>query len=272
MPKHDTPPSPAALSSLASKPSAQIRAVVFDAFGTLFDVHSITSLAERLYPGHGAALSTLWRDKQIEYTRLVAMGDMGADAHKSSTDAAGQKTETLHYRPFSQITLAALRYSCARLKLDLGAQAESEFMQAYFRLTAFPETKAVLRALQDLKFPIAILSNGEPALLAALVKNAGMDGIFDHLLSADSVQSYKTSASVYALGPAALGFDAEQILFVSSNGWDALGAGWFGYSTFWCNRAQWPSETLDAGQADYTGADLRALIPLLSAQPRAHPT
>lgn len=207
-------------------------AVLFDAYGTLFDVYSVAALAEQLFPGQGKAISLLWRDKQIEYTRLV------------TTSANAQGQIGAHYQPFWQITLAALRYACAALKLDLSDAAQDELMNQYRALAAFPENKATLRNLKSRGVPTGILSNGDPEMLGVAVRSAGLAEFLDHVISADAVRLYKTHPQVYALGPQTLGLPAKDILFVSSNAWDALGAGWFGYQTLWINRAGLPFEAL----------------------------
>jgi 2-haloacid dehalogenase len=209
------------------------KAVLFDAYGTLFDVYSVGMLAEQLFPGQGAAIATLWRDKQIEYTRLLI-----------SSTTAGGSTNAPFYKPFWEVTRDALRYACARLGLTLSADAQERLMNQYRALSAFPENKAVLQALQRAGIPTGILSNGDPAMLNVAISSAGLNGLLNHVLSADTVKQYKTHPSVYALGPQALGMAAHDIVFVSSNGWDALGATWYGFQTLWLNRQHLPFETL----------------------------
>ena len=219
-----------------------LRAVLFDAYGTLFDVYSVGELAEQLFPGHGDALGVLWRDKQIEYTRLVTTSDGGK-----------------HYQPFWDLTRAALRYACKRLSLDLSADREERLMTQYLQLTAFPENKEVLAALKAKGITAGILSNGDPQMLGSVVRSAGLDGLLDHQLSIDSVRKYKTHPDAYALGPQALGVPAAQILFVSCNAWDALGATWYGYHTLWINRYRLPFEELGV-QPSRTGSNLRDVL------------
>ena len=217
------------------------RAVLFDAYGTLFDVYSVALLAEQLFPGQGEKLAVLWRDKQIDYTRLASMS--GSD----------------HYRPFWELTRAGLRYAALRLGLALDAAAEERLMNQYHHLSSFPENKAVLQALKARGVPAGILSNGDPQMLAVAVKSAGLDGLLDPLLSVHEVRRYKPDPAVYALGPAALKLPARDILFVSSNGWDAIGATWFGYTTLWVNRAGLPPEQLDT-EPSRSGSSLRAVL------------
>jgi 2-haloacid dehalogenase len=201
-----------------------LQAIIFDAYGTLFDVYSIGALAERLFPGRGAALAELWRDKQIEYTRLRTLSNT--------------------YKPFWEVTQDALVFTCRKLGLDLGLDAQTQLMGQYAKLQAFPENLGVLQALKARGLKLAILSNGNPDMLNAAVQAAGMQGLFTQVLSVDSVQKFKTAPEAYQLGPDVLGVAARDSLFVSSNCWDVCGAAWFGYRTFWVNRANAPVEEL----------------------------
>ncbi|HSV70866.1 MAG TPA: haloacid dehalogenase type II [Methylibium sp.] len=216
-----------------------VQAVLFDAYGTLFDVYSVGLLAEQLFPGRGDALSLLWRDKQIDYTRLVSMSG--------------------RYQPFWELTRAGLRYAAAKLKLDLTPERETQLLNQYRHLSAFPENKPVLQALKARGVPTGILSNGDPQMLGISVRSAGLDGLLDHVISVDVVQRYKTDPAAYALGPRALGKPAKQILFVSSNGWDALGATWYGYTTLWVNRGGQPPEAFDTAPTR-AGTSLRDVL------------
>ena len=222
-----------------------VRAVLFDAYGTLFDVYSVGALAEQLFPGNGQALSLLWRDKQIEYTRLVTTSNDGA-----------------HYQPFWDLTRAGLRYACQRLGLDLTPECEQQLMNQYRHLSAFPENREVLQALKDRGIVTGILSNGDPAMLDVAVKSAGLEGLLDHVISVDSIRKYKTHPAAYALGEQATGLTAQQIGFVSCNSWDALAATWFGYRTLWVNRYQLPFETLGTAPT-CSGSSLRDVLTLL---------
>ena len=224
---------------------AQPQAVLFDAYGTLFDVYSVGLTAERLFPGHGNALAQLWRDKQIEYTRLVSMGDPG-----------GRR-----YQPFWTITGAALRVAAARLGLTLSAADEQRLLGEYRHLSAYPENHAVLGELKARGVPVGILSNGDPAMLDVAVKSAGLDTLLDHVISVDTLRCYKPDPRVYAHGLATLQrarpkLSARQVLFVSSNAWDAIGATWFGFTTLWVNRSGQPPEQLDT-EPTRIGTNLR---------------
>ena len=231
-------------SKTMTNPPAAIQAVLFDAYGTLFDVYSVGLAAEQLFPGRGQALSVMWRDKQIEYTHLVSTSSHGA-----------------HYQPFWELTRAALRYACKRLGLDLGVEGENKLMNQYRHLSAFPENTEVLRALKSRGIVTGILSNGDPAMLAAAVDSAGLRDLLDHVISVDAIRKYKTHPDAYALGPLATGLPPEQIAFVSCNSWDALAATWFGYQTLWVNRYQLPFEELGT-QPLSTGNSLRDVLAL----------
>ena len=215
------------------------KAVLFDAYGTLFDVYSVGLLAEQLFPGHGERLALLWRDKQIDYTRLVSMSG--------------------RYRPFWELTRAGLRFAALRLALDLDAVAEERLMNQYRHLSAFPENREVLAELKARAIPAGILSNGDPEMLGVAVKSAGFSGLLKHVLSVHGLQRYKTDPATYALAAAAFALPAKDILFVSSNCWDAIGATWYGYTTLWVNRAGAPLEQLDT-EPTRTGRSLRDVL------------
>jgi 2-haloacid dehalogenase len=215
------------------------KAVLFDAYGTLFDVYSVAHVAEQLFPGRGEKLALLWRDKQIEYTRLLTMSG--------------------RYQPFWHITCASLRYAAQRFELPLDAAGEKQLLNQYRHLSAFPENLAVLTELRKRGIPRGILSNGDPAMLAVAVKSAGFKDLLDHVLSVDTVKRFKTDPAAYGLGPQALGLPAKDILFVSSNCWDAVGATWYGYTTLWVNRQGAPLDQLDTVPTR-TGASLREVL------------
>jgi 2-haloacid dehalogenase len=213
------------LATMRSTPPAAVKAVLFDAYGTLFDVYSVALLAEQLFPGRGEALSRLWRDKQIEYTRLLTMSG--------------------RYRPFWELTRAGLRFAALSLGLELAADAEDRLMNQYRHLSAFPENKGVLQALRERGVRAGILSNGDPEMLQVAIRSAGLSELIDPVLSVHAVKRYKTDRAAYAMGPEALQLAPKQILFVSSNGWDAIGATWYGFTTLWVNRGGAPLEALD---------------------------
>jgi 2-haloacid dehalogenase len=224
------------------------RAVLFDAYGTLFDVYSVGLLAEQLFPGQGARLATVWRDKQIEYTRLVTTSDHGA-----------------HYQPFWTLTQNALAFAikliepAARSDWPAFEARAAQLMNQYRSLSAFPENREVLQALRERGIATGILSNGEPEMLGIAIRSAGLDGLLDHVISVDGIRKYKTHPDAYALGEAATGLPRGQIVFVSSNAWDALAATWFGYRTLWVNRQNLPFEELGT-QPTRTAQNLRDVL------------
>jgi 2-haloacid dehalogenase len=198
------------------------RAFLFDAYGTLFDVHSVLLRAGSGLAGDLESLSQLWRQKQLEFSWLRALMD--------------------RYEDFGHITEAALRTALEQLHVNATEPQIGQLLDAYLAPAAFPDSKAALDALRD--FPRAILSNGTPAMLQAAVHNNGFDASFSHLTSVDQVKTYKPSPKVYQLGPDTLQIPAAEILFVSSNAWDAAGAKAFGYSVCWCNRSGRPMDQL----------------------------
>ena len=221
--------------------SRTFKAVVFDAYGTLFDVHSAIALCDRLFPGRGPELSQLWRLRQLEYTWLRSL--MG------------------RYEDFAAVTQGALAFACASLNLDLAPGHTDALLAAYNRLALFPEARDALAALRG--HQLAILSNGSPAMLAPLVRNAGLDSVMSAVLSVDEVRVYKPHPRVYQLALDRLGVTQDEVAFVSSNYWDAAGASNFGFRVFWINRAGACPEALGAAP-HRTLAKLTELPALLS--------
>ncbi len=193
------------------------RAFLFDAYGTLFDVHSVVPKGEL------AELSKLWRQKQLEYTWLRSLMD--------------------RYVDFWEITQAALLAAAAQLQIGLSDTQRDALMNAYLAPAAFPDAKPALEALRAFA-PLAILSNGSPRMLEAMIAHNALESYFTAVISADRVKIYKPSPRVYALGPEILGIPASEILFVSSNAWDVAGAKAFGYTVCWCNRSGTAPEQL----------------------------
>ena len=198
-----------------------IRGYVFDAYGTLFDVHSVIE-AGREITSDPATLSLIWRGKQLEYTWLRSL--MG------------------RYEDFWAVTAAALRHTIRRLGLTPTEPQILRLLDAYLTLACFPEVQDALTRLDGR--PRAILSNGSPGMLAAAVASSGLGPLLDHVISVDTVRAYKPSPQVYALGPQAMRIPAGELLFVSSNAWDVAGAKSFGYRVAWCNRTGAPTEEL----------------------------
>ena len=226
-----------------------IRVVVFDAYGTLFDVYSVAALAEQFFPGQGQALSILWRDKQIEYSRLISLSDPSPQGSR-------------HYQDFWSLTQSALQYAGERLQLALTPEITQKLLDQYAHLQAFPENLGVLQALKDKGIPCAILSNGSPAMLQSAVQSAGFGPYLERVLSVDGVRQFKTSPASYDFVQQSYPVSKSEVLFVSSNGWDALGATWYGFSTFWVNRQGLPFETIGP-KPTHTGRDLTALLKLV---------
>jgi 2-haloacid dehalogenase len=225
----------------------KIKAVVFDAYGTLFDVYSIQLLAEKFYPGKGTDIAVKWRDKQIEYTRLITQ----SDPHSVSGSQ--------YFRPFWEITRLSLEYTLDRLKLERSSGQVEELMQQYAHLTAFPENLAVLTKIKAMGLTTAILSNGSMEMLASAVKSAGMEDALDHVISVDPIRLFKTSPESYGLVQQKIPVHKNEVLFVSSNAWDALGATWFGFTTHWVNRQGLPFEAL-APRPHFSGPDLNSVL------------
>jgi len=202
------------------------RALVFDAYGTLFDVHSVVELCDELWPGNGLLLSQLWRAKQLEYSWLRSL--------------------MRRYQDFEQVTEAALGYACAALELPLDAGRRRRLMAAYRELATFPEVRDALAALKAAKIRLAILSNGSPAMLRPLVARSGLGGLIGTILSVDPRKIYKPAPAVYRLAAERLKAPKSAIGFVSSNCWDACGAKSFGFRAFWINRSGAPVDALGA--------------------------
>lgn len=193
-----------------------IRALVFDAYGTLFDVHSVIARCEVAFAGSGAALSRLWRQKQLEYTWLRSL--MG------------------RYESFETITRDALRHACAALRLALTDETERALLLEYRRLSCFAEAADALAGLRDCR--LAILSNGSAEMLNALVRHSSLDRLLDHVISVGEVRVFKPHPAVYRLAADRLQFASQDIGFVSSNYWDVCGAAAFGFQAFWVNRTK----------------------------------
>ena len=209
-----------------STPPKSIRAVVFDAYGTLFNVHSVVETCELLFPGKGGTLSQLWRSKQLEYSWLRSL--MG------------------RYVDFNQVTRESLQFACESLGLPFSDLAVTRLNDAYRRLALFDDTLPVLQQLQH-SLPLvkrAILSNGATEMLNAVVTHNNIGKFFDAVISADEIGIFKPAPSVYQLCSDRLGVAPSEIAFVSSNGWDAAGAKAFGFTTFWINRPSGPVEQL----------------------------
>lgn len=214
------------------------QALVFDAYGTLFDVHSVTQQADALFPGRGPALSQAWRTKQLEYTWLRSL--MG------------------RYDDFNTVTAQALDWAIESLGLAADDAARASLMRAYRTLALFPEVHGALERLGRNR-PLAILSNGHPDMLDAVVDHNELRVFFgDRVYSVHEAGAFKPDPRVYALVTAGLELPAASVGFVSSNGWDAAGAKSFGFRAYWVNRGKAPVERLGS-PPDENVADLAAL-------------
>ncbi len=207
---------PAAAASRQVDVVEGIEAFAFDAYGTLFDVFSVTALCEELFPGNGDALAQRWRAKQLQYSLLRSL--MG------------------RHRDFWLVTEDALVHAARSLGLNLGAARRTRLMEAYLSLEAFPDVRPGLEALRDRGVRLAILSNGEPRMLEAAARSAGIDTLLDTIISVEEVKIFKVSPRVYNLGPERLGVGRSALGFVSSNAWDVAGAASAGLTTFRIQR------------------------------------
>ena len=218
-----------------------VKCLVFDAYGTLFDVHSVTIAADRIFPGQGSELSKAWRTRQLEYTWLRSLMN--------------------RYEDFWKVTESALVVACNAMRLPLGAAARGELMEAYLRLSPFPEVKEALSSLS--RRPLAILSNGNPKMLKQVVKNVGLEEAFSHVISVDEAKTYKPSPAAYQLAAKTMRSEPDSIGFVSSNFFDVAGAKTFGFRSYWVNRSAIPAEELGA-RPDATLESLTALVDLFT--------
>jgi 2-haloacid dehalogenase len=237
----------AALSSAAptivAADNAKIKAIAFDAF-PVFDPRPIGALAEDVFPGKGLLLMQAWRTRQFEYQWLRALGGKFADFMKTTEDA--------------------LVYATAQLKLELTAVKKEKLMSAWSGLTAWPDALTALTSLKDAGFRLAFLSNMTEPMLKSGIKNAELGGIFEHVISTGRNRSFKPETRAYKLGTDVLKLKKEEVLFAAFAGWDVAGAKWFGYPTFWVNRADSRAEELGVS-ANATGKDLTDLTKFLMA-------
>jgi 2-haloacid dehalogenase len=189
-----------------------IKAVVFDAYGTLYDIQSVAAVTEQAFPGYGEIITQIWRIKQLEYTWLRSL--------------------MRRYEDFSVVTRESLSYTLKVLGLKHDALVFERIMEKYLHLDLYPDAAAMLAAMQDRK--LAILSNGSPAMLGALVQSSGL--VLDATISVDAQKIFKPSPEAYALIESTLGVAPADVLFVSSNPWDACGAKAFGLKVAWIER------------------------------------
>lgn len=220
-----------------------IKALVFDAYGTLFDVQSVAGLTEAAFPGHGETITQLWRLKQLEYTWLRALMD--------------------RYEDFWTVTRDSLAFTLETLGLSASPEFVAEIAEAYDRLALYPEAR---RALEELaSFRLAIFSNGSPAMLKRLVAHAGIDGLLETVISVDEIGVYKPDPRGYAHVEKRLGLSRDEILFVSSNGFDIAGAKAFGFQV--ARIARVPAQALRAELAGAAVIDPKLMFKALRMQP-----
>lgn len=218
-----------------------IEACVFDAYGTLFDFNSAASAARDELGDDWQRLSELWRLKQLQYTWLRGLAQ--------------------HHAEFWQVTGDALDFALATLKIERPGLRD-RLMNLYLQLDAYPEVPTMLRELKGRGIKLAILSNGTPAMLAAVVDNSGLQGVFDAVLSVEEVGVFKPHPAVYGLAAQRLAIEPARICFLSSNGWDAFSAKAFGFRVLWCNRFGQVAERIPA-LPDGEIPDLSALPAML---------
>ncbi len=219
-----------------------IEACVFDAYGTLFDFNTAAAGARDELGDDWQRLSDLWRLKQLQYTWLRGLAQ--------------------HHADFRQVTGDALDFALATLKIERPGLRD-RLMDLYLRLGTYPEVPAMLRELKGRGMKLAILSNGTPSMLAAVVRNSGLDGVFDAVLSVEEVGVFKPHPSVYRLAAERLQIAPARICFLSSNGWDAFSAKAFGFQVIWCNRFGQAAERIPA-TPDGEITDLSALPTIVS--------
>jgi 2-haloacid dehalogenase len=191
-----------------------IKAVVFDAYGTLYDIQSVAAVTEEAFPGYGEIITQIWRIKQLEYTWLRSL--------------------MRRYQDFSVITKDSLAYAIRVLGLKHDAATFERIMEKYLHLDLYPDAVTALMAMKDRK--LAILSNGSTGMLNTLVRNSGLDRVLDATISIDSQKIFKPAPDAYTLIESTLGVPPAEVLFVSSNPWDACGAKSFGLNVAWIER------------------------------------
>ena len=221
------------------------KAILFDVYGTLLDVHSIQIVLEKYFPGKGIEASKLLRDKQIEYTRLYALRPSG-----------------IPYENFMSLTRSAVEYTIMTFGKKNKKIPIADIMTSYQRLNAFPEVAQVLDYIKSKNYNIAVLSNGDSEMLKQVLGNSGLQDRFDTSISAGSVESYKIDPTVYNLASDFFKCKPEECLLVSANYWDIIGAGWNGIKTFWVNRVGSPKDPLGY-EPNFEGKSLKELQQIL---------
>jgi 2-haloacid dehalogenase len=215
-----------------------IKAYVYDAYGTLFNVHSVSVKAESEFNGYGKTISELWRKKQVEYFMLHQL--------------------TGNYKPFSEVTRNALLYTLKNLSLQNNEDALNSLMQSYLELEVYEEVHATLENLQNQNKKQIIFSNGTYEMLNPLIEKRELNPLLN-VLSVDDVKQYKPAPAAYKYALETLGVEPHEVLFMSSNFWDITGASSFGFKTAWINRAGLEIDELGI-KPDYIYKDLKGLL------------
>ncbi len=231
----------ACVSAEAAKP--KIKAIAFDGF-PIIDPRPVFARVEEMFPGRGPELSNAWRTRQFEYTWLRTLGG--------------------RYTDFWRVTEESLVYAAKAQGIDLSARQRDQLMQTYLTLKAWPDVAPALQELKAAGIRMAFLANLTNAMLDAVVQNSGLDGFFEPHLSTDRVKAFKPDPRAYQMGLDAFKLKKEEIVFAAFGGWDAAGAKWFGYPTFWVNRLNTPVEELSA-TPDGMGSGLGDLVKFVLA-------
>lgn len=230
--------------SCAAAAKAHVQAVAFDAF-PIFDPRPVFALAEELFPGRGTELSNVWRTRQFEYAWL--------------------RTVASRYADFWQVTEEALKFAARAVKVEMDSRRRERLMNAYLELKTWPDVPQALASLKAAGIRLAFLSNFSRRMLEAGIKNSGLSGMFEHVLSTDEVEQFKPAPRAYEMAEEAFGLKREAILFAAFAGWDAAGAKWFGFPTVWVNRLKSSAEEL-AVMPDATCHDLSELVTFAASQ------
>jgi 2-haloacid dehalogenase len=239
-----------AASALSAEPvmaaliGRKIKAIALDGLA-VFDTRPVAALTEHIFPGRGEEISALWRKQQFEYTWLRTLGQKYVD--------------------FSQVTEEALTFACKSLKLELTTADSDQLMQSYLELKAWPDALPALRDLKASGLRMAFLSNFTMTMLDRAVRNSGLEGLFESHLSTDRVGAFKPDPRAYEMAINSFGLRREEIAFAAFGGWDAAGAKWFGFPTFWVNRTHAAAEELGV-LPDGTGKDLNDLASFVQAR------
>jgi 2-haloacid dehalogenase len=191
----------------------------------------------------------MWRDRQIEYTRLVTMSDPNPNGSK-------------HYLPFWELTIRSLRYVCKRMNLNLTSEYEKQLMNQYAKLTGFEDSLSVLKSIKEKAISTAILSNGSKDMLTTVVDSNGLKHYLDKVVTVEDIHLFKTAPQAYELLLKVFPIKKEEVLFVSSNAWDALAAKWFGFDVFWVNRLGHPFEEIGE-RPNYEGNSLTKVLEVI---------